>query len=392
MATQQTLFIPAKGAPFTLVTRPIPTPGPGEVLVKLAATALNPLDYFIQLVGFAIEEFPTVAGCDGAGTIEALGEGVEGTGRAKGDRVAFERLQFTSDYGTFQQYALIDAKRTYKIPAALSFEEASTMSLCLATAAIGLYTPHGPRGGAALTAPWEDGGLGKYKDQPALVLGGSSSVGQFVLQLLKLSGFSPIITTASARNEAYVRAAGATHVIDYQKTPYAELSGAVAQITSAPFPVVFDAIGFEDTQRAGWALVGPKGTLLTVREPVVGKLDTELEGGRRVEYVWGVVNVMDREEGGRKWADGMYAGLDAILADGHLRPNKWEAVEGGLAGIPEAVEKVGKLQVSGAKLDLAFCTEFAGHQTSPWCPAMAASLAQQSVALAYASSVRGTLG
>ncbi|KAA1467074.1 GroES-like protein [Dentipellis sp. KUC8613] len=352
MATQKTLLLPAKGAPFTLVTRPIPTPGPGEVLVKLVATALNPLDYFIQLVGLAIEEFPTVAGCDGAGIVEAVGEGVEGTGRAKGDRRgrAFERLQFTTEYGTFQQYALIKANRTYKIPAALSFEEASTMPLCLATAAIGLYAPHGPRGGAALTGPWLDGGLGKYKDQPVLVLGGSSSVGQFVLQLLKLSGFSPIITTASAHNEAYVRAAGATHVVDYHKTPYAELAGVVAQITSAPFSIVFDAIGFEDTQRAGWALLGPKGTLVTVRDSVVGQVDTELEGGRRVEYVWGVVNVLDREEEGRKWADGMYAGLDVFLADGHLRPNKWQAVEGGLAGVSEAVEKVGKLQVSGAKM------------------------------------------
>ncbi len=87
MASQKALIIPAKGSPFTLVERPIPTPGPGEVLVKLAATALNPIDYVMRLNGFAVTEYPAEAGIDGAGTIEALGEGVEGTGRSKGDRV-----------------------------------------------------------------------------------------------------------------------------------------------------------------------------------------------------------------------------------------------------------------------------------------------------------------
>ncbi|KAA1467071.1 GroES-like protein [Dentipellis sp. KUC8613] len=350
MASQKALILTAKGAPFTVVERPIPTPGPGEVLVKLAATALNPIDYAIGLYGFAITEYPAIAGCDAAGTIEALGEGVEGTGPAKDDRVSFERLKFTLDHGTFQQYVLINAKRTYKIPAAISLEAASTMPLCLMTAGLALYGPHGPRGGAALTAPWTEEGLGKYKDQPVIVFGGSSSVGQFALQFLKLSGFNPIIATASAHNEAYVRAAGATHLIDYHTTPYAALPEAVAKITSAPFPLVFDAIANEETQRAAWGLTGAGGTLALVRAPVVGEPNVVLDNGRRIAFVWGAVNYMDEQAAGREWADKMYAGLEAFLADGRLRPNKWEAVPGGLAGIPAALEKVAKLQSSGAKM------------------------------------------
>ncbi|TFY54217.1 hypothetical protein EVG20_g9802 [Dentipellis fragilis] len=287
MSIQKALLVEVKGAPFIVVTRPIPTPGPGEVLVKMAAAALNPIDHKMGVLGFRLDEFPAVLGIDGAGTVEALGEGVDSGELQKGDRVLFERLKFASDYGTFQQYALINAKRTYKIPATLSFEQAATFPLCLTTVAIGLYAPYGPRGGVAFTAPWQDGGLGKYKDRPALVIGGSGSVGQFALQMLKLSGFNPIIVTASTHNEAYVRAAGATHFIDYHTTPYDALSGAVARITSTPLPIVFDAIAHDDTQQAAWALTAPGG---------------------------------------------------------------WQSVSGGLDGISDALEKVVKLQVSGAKM------------------------------------------
>ncbi|KAA1467072.1 NAD(P)-binding protein [Dentipellis sp. KUC8613] len=285
----------------------------------MAAAALNPIDHKMGVQGFRLDVFPAVLGIDGAGTVEALGEGVDSDKLQKGDSILFERLKFASDYGTFQQYALINAKRTYKIPDTLSFEQAATFPLCLTTAAIGLYAPYAPRGGVALTAPWQEGGLGKYKDQPALVIGGSGSVGQFALQMLKLSGFNPIIATASAHNEAYVRVAGATHLIDYHTTPYDALAGAVAHITSTPLPIVFDAIAHDDTQRAAWELTAPGGALVMVRQPVVGEAGVELEGGRRIAYVWPAVNFMDEEEAGRKWADGMYAGLQEYILDGRVK-------------------------------------------------------------------------
>ncbi|KAA1476198.1 GroES-like protein [Dentipellis sp. KUC8613] len=346
MATEQkALILSSKGAPFTVGPRPIPKPGPGQVVVKVEAAAVNPVDYYIEQAGYFVDGYPFVAGSDAAGTVYELGEGV--TILQKGDRVLFQSL-FTADRGTFQQYVLADATRAAKVPSNLSFDEAATVPLGLATAALGLYAPIGARGGAALTPPWTAGGLGKYKDQPALVVGGSSSVGQFAIQLLKLSGFSPIISTASAKNTDYVKSAGATHVIDYHTTPYASLPAAVKDITSAPVPIVYDAISSEDSQKAAWALLAPRGSLVVTLQPsaAVGKPGEEAEEGRRVAHVFGNVNAPVNTAFG----DVLYAALTGLLESGGLKPNKVELLQGGLAGLAKGVERVGKREVSGEKL------------------------------------------
>ena len=119
-----------------------------------------------------------------------------------------------------------------KIPPNITVDQAAAIPLCLGTAALGLYAKRGNRGGAGLTPPWEEGGRGKYNGQPILVFGGSSSVGQYgkgililvdvvliillssVIQLAKLSGFSPIITTSSLAHADYLKSLGATYVLD----------------------------------------------------------------------------------------------------------------------------------------------------------------------------------
>ena len=66
-----------------------------------------------------------------------------------------------------------------QVPNNISLDEASTIPLVLATAALGLYdSKHPPRGGLALTPPWEEGGRGKYAGQPIVISAGSSSIGQ----------------------------------------------------------------------------------------------------------------------------------------------------------------------------------------------------------------------
>lgn len=86
MAIQKALWLPNIGAEFTLGTNEIPEPGPGEVLVKLEASALNPLDVKIPKSGFfEIEEYPAVLGEEGAGVVQKVGDGV--TNLAPGDRV-----------------------------------------------------------------------------------------------------------------------------------------------------------------------------------------------------------------------------------------------------------------------------------------------------------------
>lgn len=84
-AQQKALVLTAKQGPFAVQIIDVPKPASGELLIKIQATALNPVDWKIQAYGIFIEKFPAVIGSDIAGTVEELGEGV--TGFAKGDRV-----------------------------------------------------------------------------------------------------------------------------------------------------------------------------------------------------------------------------------------------------------------------------------------------------------------
>lgn len=82
---QQALIIPSPKADFVLVTRDVPQPGPGEVLLKTLAVSLNPADWMQHDFDIRIPSYPAVIGLDFAGEIVSVGEGVEGW--MKGDRV-----------------------------------------------------------------------------------------------------------------------------------------------------------------------------------------------------------------------------------------------------------------------------------------------------------------
>ena len=134
MATQKALWLPKIGAEFILGQNEVPEPGPGEVLVKLEASALNPLDVEIQDSGFfEIEEYPAVLGEEGAGVVEKVGEGV--THLARGDKVFVhsvsrgawhartyhmhaDRLFQTTlknKFASFQEYCLVVAELATKV-------------------------------------------------------------------------------------------------------------------------------------------------------------------------------------------------------------------------------------------------------------------------------------
>jgi len=129
-AQQKALLVPAKFADFVVGSKSIPKPGPGELLVKICSTSLNPADWKIHKYGLFIEEFPAVLGLDLAGDVEEVGEGV--TTFVKGDRVcvvfyllqqlhimnaecSFAQGQYKPDWATFQQYAKTDAATTSKV-------------------------------------------------------------------------------------------------------------------------------------------------------------------------------------------------------------------------------------------------------------------------------------
>ena len=88
MAQQKALFVQEPKGEWKVSTKAIPKAKPGELVVKVEATALNPVDWKIHDYDFFVKEYPAILGTDSAGTVEEVGEGVQGF--SKGDRVYAE--------------------------------------------------------------------------------------------------------------------------------------------------------------------------------------------------------------------------------------------------------------------------------------------------------------
>jgi len=195
-------------------------------------------------------------------------------------------------------------------------------------------------GGLGLTPFWSPEGRGKYKDQPIVVFGGSSSVGQFAIQAAKLSGFNPIITTSSLKHADYLKGLGATYVIDRSKTTIVE--DIKSKLPDGKCNIVYDAISLESTQKVALELLGPEGMLLLTM-PKSANLDY---GNRTVSNVFGNVH----SEAQRKLGVSLYGALPELLEGGEIKPNRYEVLKGGLSGIPEGLERMAADKVSGVKL------------------------------------------
>ncbi|GJE89905.1 zinc-binding alcohol dehydrogenase family protein [Phanerochaete sordida] len=330
------------GGAWAVQPVPSPQPGPGCVGIAVHAAALNPLDTRMAGIGLFVKSWPAVFGFDAAGVVTKLGEGV--TGFAVGDRVLFEGTFVDPPVATYQQYVAMRAEFVAKVPDNLTLDEAATIPLTLATAALGLYDARqAPFGGLALTPPWAPGGRSAYAGEPIVITAGASGVGQHAIQLAKLSGFAPIITTASPANAAYVESLGATHVLD-RHAPLSSLAATVASLTDKPVKYAYDAVGTAETQRALYDLVVPGGGVALVKESVLDKAEVAA-GDKHVARVFADVQMGPQQAIGKA----LYAALTGMLAAGEIKPTKLDVLPNGLEGIPEGLERLGK-GVSALKL------------------------------------------
>jgi len=341
MAQQKALFLESRGGEFAVRSTEIEKPGKGEILVKALAVALNPADWKIPAYKLPhIQNYPTILGLDTAGTVEEVGEGV--TSFSVGDRVFHQGLQNFDRYGSFQQYVLVPAEIAAKIPDNITFEQASTIPLALATAAEGLYgnANRAETNANRLTPPpWEVGGEGAFKGKSIVVFGGSTSVGQYALQLLKLSGFSTIITTASIHNADLLKSLGATHVIDRK----ADVVSEAKKILGGPIDIVYDAVSSKETQTQALDIIASGGQVVTVLGVLVD----------RANYPDKSITVVHADVHGsnvRASAVSLYSKVTELLASGALKTNRVELLPNGLAGIPAGLKKMERDEVSGVKL------------------------------------------
>lgn len=171
-----------------------PVPRPGEVLVKVKAAGLNPVDYKTATNGNPNWSYPHILGLDAAGVIEETGEGVSEL--KQGDRVFYHGNLAAK--GGFAEYAITTAHTVAKMPDGLSFEEAAALPCAGMTAYQALFRK-----------------MNLQEGETVLIHGGAGGVGGFAIQLAKQVG-ATIITTCSPENEEYVKSLGADHVIFYK--------------------------------------------------------------------------------------------------------------------------------------------------------------------------------
>ncbi|KJA25109.1 hypothetical protein HYPSUDRAFT_161272 [Hypholoma sublateritium FD-334 SS-4] len=333
---QQALLLKKKFGDLVLDKISIPTPGPGEIRVKILSSSLNPVDWKIQKHGIFLDEFPAILGSDIAGEVDELGPGVKEFDIR--DRVFTQGLR-SIEFAGFQQYALSRASNVSKIPPNVSFDGASSFPVALTAAYVGLYnrSPHG----LEFTPPTSSSARGKYAGTPIVILGGASTVGQYTIQLAKVSGFSPIFTTASLKHTERLSALGATAVLD-RNLPSSALAAAIVQRTQAPILTVYDAISTEDTQQTGLTLLAPGGRLAVVQQPTT----TCREGRTIVQVIGGLGQPHNIALLSQFYHDVAYQ----FLEEGWLKPNNVEVLPDGLAGIPDGLRRLELDQVSGVKL------------------------------------------
>jgi NADPH2:quinone reductase len=202
----QAAFIRQTGPPENIVFGDLPTPEPGaeQVLVRVGAVAVNPIDTYIRSGAISMPlVFPFVVGCDLAGTVEKVGSAVKRF--RPGDRVWGTNQGMLGRQGTFGQYAAVDEQWLYGLPNGVSEEAAAALALVGITAHLGLV---------------RDARL--QRGETLLVNGGSGGVGSTLVQMAKALGGRVIATAGSEEGLALCRRLGADLAIDYKRADVAE--------------------------------------------------------------------------------------------------------------------------------------------------------------------------
>ncbi|KAK7699106.1 hypothetical protein SLS64_011883 [Diaporthe eres] len=210
-AKNQGAYLPAARAnPLSVGLVDYPSVGDGEIIVKVAAAAVNPMDWFVQIMGeklFSWLKYPYTPGSDVAGVVVEVGPGV--TRFKKGDRVVSLAAGFKSRNGGFQTYCALSTGLSSPIPEDLDFAKAAVLPLGLVTAAAGLFQ----KDHLGLDHPKVGGAPPNGKT--VLIWAGSSSVGSNAIQLAAAAGYE-VFTTSSPKNFDYCERLGASRVFDYK--------------------------------------------------------------------------------------------------------------------------------------------------------------------------------
>ncbi|KAH8585888.1 putative ToxD-like zinc binding oxidoreductase [Bisporella sp. PMI_857] len=322
---------------------PIPTISEKEILIKVHATALNPIDF--KFIDF-IAPSGSLIGCDFAGVVAKAGNIASGTWKA-GDRVAgFVQGGVDKEYGSFAEYVKAEEDLVWRIPEGVNDEEASVYGLSAVTAmqALNLH----------LGVPWV-GEVEKEgetdKGSTILIYAGSTTVGIFAIQIAKKAGYT-VVTTASPHSFDLVKRYGADHVFDYR-------SSSAANDIKKAFPHISRALDcFSEGDSAKFCtkvLQGNGGKVITLLDTKTKAPGIEVQMimsfqllGRAFSWLAPVgptypVSPSDREALAR-----FYKSLFGLAKE--LKPPPVTVLNGGFDDVLEGLDRLRKGKVSGSKL------------------------------------------
>src|SRR5712672_1694313 len=257
--TMKAIRIHNYGGPEVLQYEDAPRPQPqaGEVLIRVHAAGVNPIDWKVReghMKDFWPHEFPLILGGDVSGTVKKVGPGVP---RFKiGDEVY--SLPYPTRNGTYADYIVVRESELALKPNSLHHPRAAVVPLAALTAWQSLFE----------TAQLQPG-------QRVLIHAGSGGVGHFAVQLAKWKG-AYVFATASTKNQDSLRELGVDKAIDYTQQRFEDAARNI--------DIVLDTIGGE-TQERSWSVLKKDGVLVSLVQPPSEEKAEEL--GVRAAFVAG---------------------------------------------------------------------------------------------------------
>ncbi|KAH7144329.1 chaperonin 10-like protein [Dactylonectria estremocensis] len=350
-STHSAVFLPAVANDLVLDKRETPSPGPGEVLIRNHAIAVNPIDWKRKVSGFMIQSFPAILGADVSGIVVEVGPSV--TVVKPGDRVFALSHSFSTgnnDHAAYQEYTIVQAAATTLMPQSMSFQQGATLPTAVGTAAMALFD--------VLDFPRPALGSGKNKPTSTvsesfggspptiLVWGGASTFGSLTIQMARLAGLT-VFATASERHHEYLRSLGASVLVDYHSPNAVDGLLAAANHAGSEISYAVDAISSEDTLASVVQLLS-RSPSTTKKLVHTSPWPESVSKPGHVETGWVRGDALaHRRQDLCVWL--CNESLPGWLDCGDIVPTRYRVIEGGLNGLQNALVEL-KSGVSGEKL------------------------------------------
>ena len=355
LPTQMKALVTTEDHRTEISTVPLPTLGDDEILIRTLAITINPTDWkHVALISGPGNR----VGCDFCGVVEQLGPNVKNSSLSVGDRVAgFVHGGYSPDRGSFAEYLKTDSEIVAKIPENIDELTAASLGIGGETAVQALFHR------LAIPVPdFSNGAIEVKQDSPEILIwSGSTTVGQWAIQLAHISGYK-VITTASPKNHPLLKELGADDLYDYRdETTPSKIAAKYPHLSKA-----LDCISENGTQQLCVKSLGTDGgNVVVLLKP--DKEAIEMRKGEvniihtlaytalgrpfkygRAEYdetrVTADKNLM------KEWLNGDQGHFYKLLKKGLLRGNRIKPMQGGLDKIPEGLRYVQEGKASAEKL------------------------------------------